>query len=324
MGRSAQGGTVGKGNGAVQLSPDEIQGRTFAVADRGYDRDEVRSFLLEVASTLRLARHTTRPPIAPSTAPGGSAAPPVAAPDDFAHLGAEVAAILRAAHDAAETLRVDAERAIAERHQEAAAQVAEIRERATAEADWTNEQAKRVLIAAREQAEAIATEAETAAVETIDEARRQAKDHTDRVVERSRRHADQILRAERDALRRLHDAQNGIGEAIDTLTDPEIRPVVDLTNRRPNLNVGSVPIELHADAPSDHASPRHRDPVAQMIHRAVDRAARQGQHPTPEPGPIAAPADDEPRSVPTPGAFGTSTAVASAAEASSAATQPAS
>ena len=45
----------------VHLSPDEIQRHTFAIEDRGYDRDEVRDFLLEVASALRLALHTRYP-----------------------------------------------------------------------------------------------------------------------------------------------------------------------------------------------------------------------------------------------------------------------
>ncbi len=313
MGRSAHGGAGGKGDGAVQLSPDEIQGRTFAIADGGYDCDEVRSFLVEVASTVRLARHTTLPPTVASSAPGASdGAPHRTAPDDFAHLGSEVATVLRAAHAAAETLRVEAERSIAERHQDAAAQADEILHQAATEAAWTSERARRVLITAQEQAEAIAGEAEAAAVETIDEARRQAKDHTDQVVEHSRRHADQILRAEREALRRLHDAQHGIADAIDTLTDPEIRPVVDLTAGRPNLNVGSLPFEPHADIAPDHADDPRPDPVAQMIRRAVGRAASQGASSTIDVERSSEPDTGGPRSVPTPGAFGTSTAAESA------------
>jgi DivIVA domain-containing protein len=75
----------------VNLTPDEIERRTFSIEARGYDRDEVRKFLFEVAARLRLAFHTTQPPISypirrpiedvPSQADGhgttaGSAAPP--------------------------------------------------------------------------------------------------------------------------------------------------------------------------------------------------------------------------------------------------------
>lgn len=289
----------------MHRSPDEIQRRTFAIEDRGYDRDEVRVFLLEVASTLRLALHTTRPPI--STPP---AAEPAAAPaggdggDDFTRLGAEVAEVLRAAHDAVAVLRNEAALEIEAQHQDAQARADELRRQADADAAWTHERAKRVLVTAQEQADALLADAERAGAELIEAARRQAEDHTAQVAERTRRHAEQILRAERDALRRLHQAQAGVAAAVEMLTGSESRPVVDLTELRPNLRLGSLSIEIEDtdaddeggqeghDAPGEPTRPSHRspgDPVAHMVRHAVDRAVEHARRAAP---------DDEPPSGP--------------------------
>ena len=43
----------------MSLNPEDVARRTFAIEERGYDRDEVRTFLFEVAAALRLALHGT-------------------------------------------------------------------------------------------------------------------------------------------------------------------------------------------------------------------------------------------------------------------------
>lgn len=278
----------------MHLSPDEIQRRTFAIEDRGYDRDEVRVFLLEVASALRLALHTTRPPAAtaPEGAPAG-AAPPAGAPtdaDSFARLGAEVADVLRAAHDAVTAMHAQADTEIAARHEEALADADEVRRQAETDASWTHDRAKRVLITAQEQSDAIVAEAETNAAELLATARRQAREHADQVATRTRRHAEQILRAEREALRRLHQAQAGVAAAVEMLTGSETRPVVDLTELRPNVRLGSLSIEVEPEPePAAESAPTTNDPVARMIRNAVDRAAQHAQESA-----AAAPDDPEP------------------------------
>src|SRR5690606_20872900 len=151
---SAHGGQAGRVR-AVPLSPDEIERRTFAIEDRGYDRDEVRVFLLEVAAALRLALHTTRPPTPEAPARPAPAPAPASADQDgdpFGRFGAEVAEVLRAAHDAVAALHHQADAEIAARHVEAIAEADELRRQAEAEATWTQDRAKRVLITAQEQA----------------------------------------------------------------------------------------------------------------------------------------------------------------------------
>lgn len=299
----------------VHRSPDEIQRRTFAIEDRGYDRDEVRVFLLEVASTLRLALHTTRPPVGTPTATSPSPSVDGAGADgngsgsgsgdDFARLGTEVAEVLRSAHDAVAVLRNEAALEIEAQHQDAQARADELRRQADADAAWTHERAKRVLVTAQEQADALLADAERAGAELIETARRQAEEHTAQVAERTRRHAEQILRAEREALRRLHQAQAGVAAAVEMLTGSESRPVVDLTELRPNLRLGSLNIEIDDpeseegdddERPEGPVRPSQRsagDPVAHMVRHAVDRAAEHarqaapGAEPPPGPDPTA-------------------------------------
>lgn len=285
----------------MHLSPDEIERRTFAIEDRGYDRDEVRVFLLEVASALRLALHTTRPPLPPAipaaAQPGPAApephpapAPPTGSPalDDFTRLGSEVAELLRSAHEAVAALHQQADAEIAARHEDAVARADEVRRQAEVDAGWTHDRAKRVLITAQEQADAIVADAESRAAEVLATARRQAREHADQVATRTRRHAEQILRAEREALRRLHQAQAGVAAAVEMLTGSETRPVVDLTELRPNVRLGSLSVEAGSEpAPEAASEPvpasASNDPVTRMIRSAVDRAAEHARSaPTPE------------------------------------------
>jgi DivIVA domain-containing protein len=276
----------------VHLSPDEIERRTFAIEDRGYDRDEVRVFLLEVAAALRLALHTTRPPVvdvAPVVALPSVPATVRARGDDFARLGSEVAEVLRSAHDAVAALHQQADVEIAARREEALAQGEEIRRQAETDASWTHDRAKRVLITAQDQADAIVAEAEATAAEVLATARRQAREHADQVATRTRRHAEQILRAEREALRRLHQAQAGVAAAVEMLTGSETRPVVDLTELRPNVRLGSLSVEVEPE-PAPELAPATNDPLARMIRNAVDRATEHArevaepEHPAEGPG----------------------------------------
>src|SRR3954447_18700606 len=100
------------------MRPEDIQNRDFLVGMRGYDKDDVRSFLAEVAAE-HAALQTELEALASAPAPQ----PPVAAPapvapaapvaetgaDDFENLGASVAAILRAAKGSAAEVTHEAE-----------------------------------------------------------------------------------------------------------------------------------------------------------------------------------------------------------------------
>lgn len=152
----------------MALTPEEIAEKEFALGLRGYDKDEVRSYLQTVAVGLReaidaaaassLATATHGPsgdakadkpedtakadePESGTSASDGPAAALVGAaaePPDWSSLGEEIASVLRTAHEQASGLRAAAEseaatvRGQAQQDAEAAREAAE-RDRAEAE-----------------------------------------------------------------------------------------------------------------------------------------------------------------------------------------------
>jgi DivIVA domain-containing protein len=158
------------------MRPEDILERDFMVGLRGYDKDEVRSFLAEIASdqaallteleTLRAA-----PPVA---APAPAEPAPVlvqAGPgDEFENLGASVAAILRAAKESSSEITDAAETQAAATLQAAETQATEIREAAERYAESVRRQADEV----RESAAAITEEARASADAVLREANERA------------------------------------------------------------------------------------------------------------------------------------------------------
>lgn len=80
--------SISRSDGA-EMRAEDIEGRTFFIEFRGYDRAEVDQFLREVADEFRALSHPL-------------------ANDDFDALGREVAGVLRAAHEAAELMKSEA------------------------------------------------------------------------------------------------------------------------------------------------------------------------------------------------------------------------
>lgn len=130
----------------MPLSPEEIEGRRFLAALRGYDKDEVDSFLREVAAAYREAIR------AGQQGPGQ---------DAFTVLGDRVASVLRTATEVANQLRAEAEEereAARQEHREAAS----LRERAENEVDaiMRGEAVASIVQAATEGAKEIVADAE--------------------------------------------------------------------------------------------------------------------------------------------------------------------
>ena len=158
------------------MQPEEIHHRDFLVGLRGYDKDEVRSFLADVAAEhagvlreLEQLREMV-------------AAQPAAATirDDFEDLGASVASILRAAKESAAELTGEAEQHAASIRSEAAA----IREGAIAEGE-------RIIAAARDRAAAMEAEIE----ERVEARVREATDHAAALKQRLLEAGDELSNA---------------------------------------------------------------------------------------------------------------------------------
>jgi DivIVA domain-containing protein len=121
------------------LTTEEIREREFLVSLRGYDRDEVRAFLDEVASQMDSLVERAGGAPAPARAPEperveeAPAPAPAAAPQDtstlFAEIGKETQRILEAAHEAGSEIqrkaRLEAERELKDARTQSAKIIAE-------------------------------------------------------------------------------------------------------------------------------------------------------------------------------------------------------
>jgi len=182
------------------MEPEDIEGRDFFVGLRGYDRDEVNTFLTEVASQYRAALAElemlrTRPPTT----------------DPFEHLGANVTAILRSANETAsgitasaneeaDSIRASAEAAAEHIRREADEYAGRVRDEVANETETARHaledaraEAGRVVDDAREQAATIRAEAEQRAGDLVAEAEARA---TRMISEADSRAADTIAAAE--------------------------------------------------------------------------------------------------------------------------------
>jgi DivIVA domain-containing protein len=163
------------------MEPEDIEGRDFFVGLRGYDRDEVNTFLTEVASQYRavlaeLEMLRNRPPTT----------------DPFEHLGANVTAILRSANDTAagittsanedaEAIRASAEAAAEHIRREADEYAGRVRDEVARETETARHavedaraEAGRIVDDAREQAASVRADAEGRAGELVADAESRA------------------------------------------------------------------------------------------------------------------------------------------------------
>jgi DivIVA domain-containing protein len=295
----------------VALTPDAVERRTFPIADWGYDRGEVHKFLVEVAATLRYARHASNydppppPPPPPAAASLGVAgAEPVVAlradalelvnddgRADARGLGQRITQILDAAETLASSIHADAEQALLVARANAEQEVATQKQEAEAEIAGLREQAKRVLSASQAKAERIVAEAEDHAASLRSAADQRAKIRNQRLQRVAEQHAERVLRFERDAVGRLKEAQDDLQQAVERLTGSEHSPVLDLSSGQPSVRVGSIEVDGPQPPEPREPVPRRRvgehstlrigeessvDAVNRMVQAAVERAAQTG------------------------------------------------
>lgn len=134
------------------LSPDEISGRRFLVGLRGYDRDEVASFLQEVAGDFRQLRTRVAELEAQlARAQEAASGDGVDARSAFQALGQETTRILVAAEESARDIETKAAAAAQTTRDEAQREARETTDRA-------NRQAARTIAEAERRRDAIAAE----------------------------------------------------------------------------------------------------------------------------------------------------------------------
>lgn len=192
------------------MKPEDIQDRDFMVGLRGYDKDEVRSFLAEIAANHAqvLAELDESRTLGAVEAPGAAAAP---ARDDFENLGASVAAILRAAKDSAGEISSEADLRATEVREDADRYAANLREQADAIRSNAAQGADSVRVAAAAQAQQQREAAQASLDEAHDQAERILKNASDRAnaleIETEARLRNRVDAMVAEADRRIADAQ---------------------------------------------------------------------------------------------------------------------
>ncbi len=138
----------------VLISADQIRRREFVTIRRGYDPDQVRAYLEQVAEQMELLRSSlqdarsqtqTQAPVRVHVAPKTD-------PDPYEQLGARVASVIREADEAAGRIRRDAHHEADELTREARADADRMRTDTQAKAEEAKAQADTAVRAAREEA----------------------------------------------------------------------------------------------------------------------------------------------------------------------------
>lgn len=169
----------------MAFSPEEIENKEFLPALRGYDKEEVRAFLIAVASDYRSALSAPRPSVEPSSA--GS----------YEALGKEVADILRTSKESAEKIVRDA------------------RQEAGAEKSRADQEASHIRDAARDAADKVKADSQRYAAEVKAAADRQAAE----AIQKARRRVETLRSAETKIRDRLYSMEAVIGSLRDVLDE---------------------------------------------------------------------------------------------------------
>lgn len=227
------------------LAPHDIRSQRFPVTRRGYDSTAVRAFLERVADDVtELADKLSE-----SERIG----------DRYDQVAAEVASVLRTAHEEAARTRATADEASGRQRDEASLFAAEVRRQAEEERD----EAKRLLVRSQERATSLIREAEQQATTIVRSAENLARSRANQVLTQAQRRLDRINREEQRTQQRLLAAQSDLQGIIDGVAQHD--RVIDLTQ-----TLGSnVEDDLEAIRVDPSTGP---DPVLAMVRAAVGRA----------------------------------------------------
>jgi len=295
-------------NEAPDMSADSIAGRRFAQSWRGFDAEEVKQFLSQVASQVRSLRdrlevesaarreaeqrasHPEMDEAALMTAVGEETAGILrtarsAASDITAKAKAGSDALLAVAEAKAAALVAEAEALLATRSSQAEAHAEESRAKAMAEADELKAQAT-------QEAERLAQEASEKYRQTIESAQEVRERILTDLARRRKLGTVQVeqLRAGRE---RLLDAYLMVRRTLDDVTDElqradaEARAAADAVGRQNGSDHGEELVDLRGDEGGDALSafselkaPPSKPPTGQVPLALVPRAGPpNGQHP---------------------------------------------
>jgi DivIVA domain-containing protein len=240
----------------MAFTPEEIQGKEFFITLRGYDKDEVRSFLAALAEEHeRLLR------VSEATAPSEVS---------FESLGRGVGSVLEAAHKASEEMRKEAEVVAHELTQSAAAEAAQMKEEAAAKALEVAEEAERLsvekltaataraediqkesegmVVAWREEADRVTAEQREAAAREVKEAERRAletREAAEAEVKAATRRVQRLQRAESKLRQELEGVHSELRLLLEEMGRPELHDEVQ-EGRELDPSISAEPTSMPA------------------------------------------------------------------------------
>ena len=208
---------------ADPIAPQDIARRTFDVARRGYEQQEVRGFLHEVSALVeRLVRESND--LRERAERAESRLGMVAQPDEamlLEVLGEETTRVLTSARAAAAEIRSKAEASAERIIAEATSEAAELRGGAVREADAlmaeTKSESDSILEAARTELERRSADAEAAAAAILAEGEAQAqamRDEVQSAVDRAHEEAESILDGARQQGREMVAEAQAVRERV--------------------------------------------------------------------------------------------------------------
>jgi len=309
---------------ASDITPDDIRRAEFRAVRRGFDPDEVSSFLERVAADLdELEKERERL----ATKLGEYADRDLAS--EFESLGREVAAVLQSAREAADSMRERATMDAARWRSEAMAEVEALRKEARSDAEalrgdaWatgtellnqSSAEARRVRGEAEQDVLSVMGEAEREAHRLTSSSRREAEDVIRAAMmdseklgsEAKKRHDDLIEQAYRQSesaqerTRALEERREELMLELETVRSTLSRLEGSLEERREDL-------DLSAESTSVRVVPARTEPDEETwqlgetvrIIPPAEAPPRRGPSPTPDqPRPPAREVSEEPRADP--------------------------
>ena len=191
-----------------EITPEELENRTFTTKMRGYDPEEVDSLLAAVADQMRGLR--------------------VSADRAYQAVGEEMGELLQGARDRADTMVAEAERQASETVAQAQAQAEKELSEARAEAERLRSEAQQEAAEMRSRAEADAAETRSSADEDAARVRLDADETAAETRLAAERDADRRINAADERVRRLEEKESNARERIALLRGELLRLTSDL------------------------------------------------------------------------------------------------
>ncbi len=268
----------------MALSPEQIEQADFGSSLRGFDKQEVRSYLARIARSMRQAEAelAAKSEVVASPIPPKPAASEMTDEDRFGALGERVANLLRNAHDSAAQIKANADGEVAEMVVSAEMEVADALrevERAKAEAAEIRAQAEQDAIEIRKQAEI----AGTAKLDT----RREEIEANELVIQQDQEQALAELSRAREQVGDLLEQARAQSEFIrleaDDIIREKIRANLDAAEGRLNVlrNTEEISRERIRLAQTELESALGRleaEPAPALPHGSEDLVLEEAEH----------------------------------------------